>query len=436
MLNVLVVMIDCLRQDRFEGKDKTAITPNLDAFLRRSTAFENIHAVGSNTTAVMGSWFTGLYPFHHGLRSFRDRHFIGKPATMARLMHDSGYHTVTTVTEAMGDAEDLLDGFEDIERRNKKKEAIHNGYGARVVDKLDELNESQQPWFYFVHTCELHPDRQCDPRFQSRRYGRNFYDRCLSSVDHYLGPIFEAVDWEDTVVVVFGDHGDNLLWEPSGEFASRVMNRLRADGRMSLLWRLRDAFYRAGLYSRWKGILRNNALFHHDYHVYRFLTHSPLMIAGPGLAAGRRIDSPMSSVDMMPTLFDFLGLPKPMGIDGYDFAPLLRGESMDVPSRALYQEVVTDFVLKGRDPSKLRIPLLHALIEDGWKYVESMLDRKIQPELYNLLEDPLERHNRYLKWRDTALVKNFAAKLRTIEDEHAVAAATDISPNDSLLASA
>lgn len=436
MLNLLVVMIDCLRQDRFEGKDKTAVTPNLDAFLRRSKAFDNIHAVGSNTTAVMGSWFTGLYPFHHGLRSFRDRRFIGKPATMARLMRDNGYHTVTTVTEALGDAQDLLEGFEDIERRDKKKEAIHNGYGARVVAKLNELNDSQKPWFYFVHTCELHPDRQCDPAFQSRRYGRDFYDRCLSSVDHHLGPIFDAVNWDDTVVVVFGDHGDNLLWEPSGEFASRVMNRLRADGRVSLLWRLRDAFYRAGLYSGWKGILRNNALFHHDYHVYKFLTHSPMMVAAPGLQSGQRIGAPMSSVDMMPTLFGYLGLSRPQALDGFDFAPLLRGETMELPSRALYQEVVTDFVLKGRDPSKLRIPLLHALIEDGWKYVESMLDRRIKPELYNLAEDPLERDNRYSKWRDTPLVKSFAAQLRAIEGEHTVAAAGELNPDGSVLASA
>jgi arylsulfatase A-like enzyme len=97
--------------------------------------------------------------------------------------------------------------------------------------------------------------------------------------------------------------------------------------------------------------------------------------------------------------------------------------------------VVTDFVLKGRDPSKLRIPLLHALIQDGWKYVESMLDRRIQPELYNLAQDPLERHNLYSACRDSALVKRFVEELRTIEDQHAVAA-TSLNPDGSVLASA
>jgi arylsulfatase A-like enzyme len=414
MLNLLVLMIDCLRQDHLEGAGKTATTPNLDAFRQRSVSFDNIHAVGSNTTAVMGSWFTGLYPFNHGLRSFRDRAFDANPATLASLLKAQGYRTVTTVTEAMAEAEDLLNGFDDIERRDKKKEAIHTGYGARIQRKLGELNHSAQPWFYFIHTCELHPDRQCDPAFRSRQYGRNFYDRSLSSVDYHLGPIFKLIDWEDTVVVVFGDHGDNLIWEPHTEFASKVMNRLRGDGRVSALWWMRDLFYKAGLYGPWKGILRHNCLFHHDYHVYRFLTHSPLMLALPS-AAARRIDMPMSSVDMLPTLLDLLGVPREGVVDGISFAPALRGEAMATPQRALYQEVVTDFVLKGRDASQLRIPLLRALVQDSWKFVNSALDPSIKPELYNLIDDPLETRNLYGQLSRSQLVTTLRTKLEMIE---------------------
>jgi arylsulfatase A-like enzyme len=414
MRNLLVVMIDCLRQDRFSGPGKTAVTPNLDAFYARSLSFENLHSVGSNTTAVMGSWFTGRYPFANGLRSFRDRKFSGEFTTMATLLRDHGYRTVTTVTEAMADATDLLQGFDDIERRDKKKEAIHDGYGARVEAKLAELNRSAQPWFYFVHTCELHADRQCDPRFKHERYGRDFYDRSLSSVDHHLGPIFAAVDWETTAVVVFGDHGDNLIWEPRGEYASMVMNRLRGDGRVSALWRLRDWFYRAGLYTGRKSVLRHNFLFHHDYHLYRFLTHSPVMLAFPGVAA-RRDHSLLSTVDMLPTLLEYLGVPVPAPVDGVSFAPVLRGETMAASDRSVYQEVVTDFVLKGRDSSQLRIPLLRALVHGDWKFVSSAFDEKIQPELYDLAEDWLEQRNRYAELRDSELVKSLMRSLEAIE---------------------
>jgi arylsulfatase A-like enzyme len=321
---------------------------------------------------------------------------------------------VTTVTEALGDATDLLAGFGEIERRDKKKEAIHDGYGARVQAKLRELNASKQPWFYFVHTCELHPDRQCDPRFKNARYGRDFYDRSLSSVDYHLGPIFETIDWDTTAVVVFGDHGDNLIWEPRSEHASRVMNRLRGDGRVSALWRLRDWFYRTGLYTGRKTLLRHNFLFHHDYHVYRFLTHSPLMMALPGGAA-RQDHSLLSTVDMLPTLLEYLGVPVPRPVDGISFAAALRGESFAPPERSIYQEVVTDFILKGRDPSQLGIPLLRALICGDWKFVNSAFDEKIQPELYNLAEDPDEVRNRYAEQRDGEVVKRLMRALEAIE---------------------
>jgi arylsulfatase A-like enzyme len=192
------------------------------------------------------------------------------------------------------------------------------------------------------------------------------------------------------------------------------MNRLRGDGRVSALWRLRDWFYRTGLYTDRKSMLRRNFLFHHDYHVYRFLTHSPLMVALPGMGA-RQDHSLLSSVDMMPTLLDYLGVSVPVAIDGVSFAPVLRGETVAPPDRSLYQEVVTDFILKGRDPSELGIPLLRALIHGDWKFVSSAFDDQIRPELYNLAEDPLEERNRYAEQRDSELVKSLVRALEAIE---------------------
>jgi arylsulfatase A-like enzyme len=186
---------------------------------------------------------------------------------------------------------------------------------------------------------------------------------------------------------------------------------------------MRDAFYKAGLYGPWKAILRRNFLFHHDYHVYRFLTHAPFMIVAPGQGEPRRIDAAMSTVDVLPTLLGLLGMPAALELDGVSFAPVIRGEAMAPPQRALYQEVVTDFVLKGRDPSLLRIPLLRALVEDEWKYVDSALDRTIEPELYNLAEDPQETRNLYARQRDSARVHRLRQQLAGIEPSRSAAPA-------------
>jgi hypothetical protein len=88
---------------------------------------------------------------------------------------------------------------------------------------------------------------------------------------------------------------------------------------------------------------------------------------------------------------------------------------MALPDRSIYQEVVTDFILKGRDPAQLGIPLLRALVHGSWKFVGSAFDEKIQPELYNLVEDPLEVRNRYAEHRDSDLVKGLMRELEAIE---------------------
>ena len=60
--------------------------------------------------------------------------------------------------------------------------------------------------------------------------------------------------------------------------------------------------------------------------VYRNGTWSPVLIAGPACQPRSRTRSIVSSVDMMPTMLDLLGVEHPAGLDGRSWLPLLRGE--------------------------------------------------------------------------------------------------------------
>jgi arylsulfatase A-like enzyme len=412
MKNVLIVLIDCLRQDRIEGREKTAHIPNIDALKKRSFSFDNSHAVGSNTNSVLSSWFTGLYPFNSGIRNFRDRQFSPNVETIATVLQAQGYLTLATVTDAIESATDLLKGFTVIERRNKWKQAIYNGYGKRVCEQVASLNKQSQPWFYFVHTAELHQVRQCDPAFASARYGESFYDRGLSCVDHYLGHILDEVDFSDTTVILFGDHGDNLLWEPASSWLSFVASALRSDvRRLPGVWQLRDWFFRHGMFSPSKNLLRNNFLFHHDYHIYKFLTHSPLLIATPGHSQAERIGEVVSSVDILPTILDCLDLPVPQDLDGLSLKPLMDNPTSRLPKRTIYQEVVTDFVWKKRNLADSSLPVMTAVMNEQWKLITSSLDEHAEPELYNLHDDPDEQSNLFRQYKDTEVVKSLLQEL-------------------------
>jgi N-sulfoglucosamine sulfohydrolase len=59
--------------------------------------------------------------------------------------------------------------------------------------------------------------------------------------------------------------------------------------------------------------------------VYYNGTHSPVILKYPNMPAAAVHEELVSSVDIMPTLLDLLGVAKPDGMDGRSWAPLLNG---------------------------------------------------------------------------------------------------------------
>ena len=66
----------------------------------------------------------------------------------------------------------------------------------------------------------------------------------------------------------------------------------------------------------------------HGPNVHAEVMHVPLMLWGPGIPAGRRIPTPIGQVDLMPTLLELLGAPRPDGGAGISLVPLLHGDSI------------------------------------------------------------------------------------------------------------
>ncbi len=63
--------------------------------------------------------------------------------------------------------------------------------------------------------------------------------------------------------------------------------------------------------------------------VYYNGTHSPVILKYPGMPAAAVHEEFVSSVDIMPTLLDLLGVAKPDGMDGRTWVPLLKGEKQE-----------------------------------------------------------------------------------------------------------
>jgi predicted AlkP superfamily pyrophosphatase or phosphodiesterase len=65
---------------------------------------------------------------------------------------------------------------------------------------------------------------------------------------------------------------------------------------------------------------------------YRYDTHVPLIIRVPGQPAGR-VEDPVATVDIAPTVADLLGIPTPATVDGRSLAPYLPADQQEVSPR-------------------------------------------------------------------------------------------------------
>ncbi|WP_244614988.1 choline-sulfatase [Pukyongiella litopenaei] len=105
----------------------------------------------------------------------------------------------------------------------------------------------------------------------------------------------------------------------------------------------------------------------------------PLMIAAPGVEPGR-IDTPVSTLDVVPTLAELAGLH--LGdiagwVDGQSLLPLMQGQGRDAPVAMEYA-------------AEASVAPLVGLCRGRWKYTACAADPE---QLFDLDRDPRELHN-------------------------------------------
>jgi arylsulfatase A-like enzyme len=133
----------------------------------------------------------------------------------------------------------------------------------------------------------------------------------------------------------------------------------------------------------------------HGYTVYNEEISIPLIIRLPDKKlAGTRVDTPVSLVDLLPTILGALEL-KPAGpVDGIDLVQALSTGSL--PERKLFSDL--------NRPSGVK----SALLDREWKYIQDFV--KKDAELYRLSQDPAEAED--LRNEQKALAEDFKNQLK------------------------
>ena len=103
----------------------------------------------------------------------------------------------------------------------------------------------------------------------------------------------------------------------------------------------------------------------------------PLLISGPGIPSGLRIDNYVYLMDIYPTLCELLGIELPPSVQGVSFAPMLRDPTY-VTRPELYM---------------MYCELIRAVQDDRFKLIEYRNGPRRQ--LFDLKSDPWETRDLY-----------------------------------------
>ena len=301
--NVVVLMIDCLRADRLAPEHMPKVTP----FAEECRRFEN-HVSGGNSTRF------GIFSLMYGLHGsywFPVLEEERSPVLVDTLL-ELGYEFGVFGSASMGYPEmrstvwssvtaDVHDDFVAPEAWQRDELAAD-----AMIRWLDSVDGGEEPYFGFLlldsphQTYSFPPDQtpfvpaapDLDYLTMTRNEGptpeqlvavRNRYDNAVYHADDVLGRVLDALraskDYENTVVVVTGDHGEEFL--------------------------------ECGFFG----------------HTSAFTSEQvsvPFLMRGPGIEPGRET-GPTSHLDFAPTVLEMLGA-NPSGRDSWTL-----GENLFAP---------------------------------------------------------------------------------------------------------
>jgi arylsulfatase A-like enzyme len=402
--NLLLIVVDCLRADML-ARGRGA-WPNMSRLAGSAARFTDCYSTCPTTTPAVTAIFTGRYPSAHGVQGLRGTQLSEAIPTAAEQLAAAGFRTWCSATGPLLDTVGTFRGFAGAAYRDVPHRSVHSPWGADAVTRLAELRDAGRPFFATVHLWDAHTPRTYPARFESRSCGRNAYERSIAGMDDWIGAAVDAAG-PDTVVVLTGDHGENVNYEPHNlreQAAWRRINRHLPIARWS------QATVDHGVRSHSKRALRwaPRYFWNHGQTLMEPLVRVPLVVSGPVIRAGAR-RTPVSHVDLAPTLVDLAGAAHPAsGWQGQSLAGAIRSGE-EPPPRPVAMEIAVA-------PS---IPAIRqqALRDGRHKLITSFDDPRVTDALYDIEADPGERQN--LIDRESDVAERLRETLRAIVAERA-----------------
>lgn len=392
-------------------------TPNLDQMAKDGLLLTNYYASQAVCSASRAGILTGCYPNRIGIHNaLMPNSKIGlnpEETTLAEMLKAKGYATGIFGKWHLGDAPEFMpnnQGFDeyfgipysnDMWPLHPQQGPVFNFgplelyHNENVIDTLtdqsnlttmitersvDFINSNKdKPFFLYVPHPQPHVPLFVSDKFKGKSE-RGLYGDVIMELDWSVGEISNALGrnglTENTIVIFTSDNGP---WLAYGNHAGSA-------------YPLRE-----GKGTAWEGGQRE-----------------PFIIKYPKeLGKGNTLDTPVMAIDILPTIAELTKSKLPEAtIDGKSVWKLLKGETTTSPQEAyfFYYRVNELFGVRYKD-WKMYFPHTYRTMEgqragiDGIPGNYKMIQLN-EIELYNLDDDPSEKHN---------LANEFPEVVKTIE---------------------
>lgn len=289
---VFVLLLDTLRADHLGtygyGRDTS---PTLDAFASEFVKFDYAVPAAPWTPPSVASIFTGMYASSHGLMppNSREEARSAKAAlnpsleTLATLFKKAGYVTAAVspnpwITNQFG----FSRGFDRFKVELRAPAAVITD---RALATLADYRKRGETPFMYLHYLDPHDPYAPPAEFAARYNGAppageyseqmrrniNLYDGEIRYLDSQLARLFEGIKsegmFDDAVIVVVGDHGEQFM---------------------------------------------EHGYLTHGYQLYNTETHVPLFLKlGRNTPRRKVVSHTVSTIDIFPTLLSAAGIEPP-----------------------------------------------------------------------------------------------------------------------------
>jgi arylsulfatase A-like enzyme len=380
--NVVLIAIETLRADHVGCYGYTRdTTPNIDKLARDGTLFTSATSTSSWTMPSHMSMFTSLYPSSHKATDY-EKKLDDRIPTLAGILKQNGYTTAGFVSNPTLEARyGFGNGFDVYDDYTITLDSQLNLFGNNP-DKVGALLAVTSPlltntaiewltknykrrFFLFIHYFDPHYDyappepydRMFDSGYRGTVDGRitsnsqlkpgilrkdlehiiALHDGEIRFTDEHVGKLLRKVDelrlTNNTLIILVSDHGDEFL-EHGGSM--------------------------------------------HAHTLYEELIHIPFIIKyAHVIPEGKKVDTLVSHIDIMPTVFDILKIRSDVKMEGRSLLPAITYASLGGQFNApapVYSELDLNRNLRCIRTRK------HKLIYDITTKKEEVYDLEVDPK--------------------------------------------------------